>query len=129
MSHKSKGISAERALFHEFWNRGWATIRSAASGATKYPSPDIIAGKGHRHLAIEVKVTKFFKQYLPKLEILQLKEFAEIFGAEAWIAVKYPRTQWLMVTLEDLEQTKGMNFVLSLEMAKIKGFSVDEVIV
>lgn len=128
MSVKSKGISAERSLFHEFWNRGWAAIRSAASGATKYPSPDILAGRGHRRLAIEVKVTKFSKQYLPKEEVFQLKEFADIFGAESWIAIKFPRTQWLMVTIEDLQHTRGKNYVLSLETAKFKGLSVDEVI-
>lgn len=128
MSLKSKGIGAERDLFHEFWNRGWAAIRSAASGATKYPSPDILAGRGHRRLAVEVKITKYTRQYLPSVDLDQLLEFARIFGAEPWLAVKFPRTQWLLVSPEDLVPTRGENYVLTLENAKSKGFSVDEVI-
>lgn len=45
MSHKSKGINAEREIIHLFWSMpGWTACRVAGSGSMKYPSPDVIAG-------------------------------------------------------------------------------------
>ena len=66
MSFKSKGINGERELVHMFWNRGWACLRIAGSGSSKYPSPDILAGNKLRKLAIECKITKDQKKYFKK---------------------------------------------------------------
>lgn len=128
MSRKSKGIGAERDLVHLLWEQGFAALRSPASGASRFPSPDIIAGRGDRRLAIECKITKFESQYFDKEELEQLRTFARIFGAEAWVAVRFPRQAWYFIALDDLTETKGQNYVITLDNAKEKGFILEEVI-
>lgn len=134
MSHKSKGTAAERELFHLFWKQQWAVVRAAGSGSTKMPCPDLIAGNVNRKLAIECKVTKSVKQYLTKQEVEELKQFAAWFGAEPWIAVKFNKTRnsgllpWYFLTPEDLEETEGSNYVISIPLARRKGLGFEEVV-
>ena len=99
----------------------------AGSGSSQYPSPDIIAGNGARFLAIEVKITSDTKKYFPKEEIESLKLFAQKFGSEAWIAVKFPRAPWHFVSIEDLRETDKC-FVVDLPMAKKKGLEFGELV-
>ena len=82
MSRKSKGINAERELIHKFWANGWAALRSAGSGSMRYPSPDIIAAKINRRIAIEAKVSAEESKYLGKEEVEDLKKFSVLFNAE-----------------------------------------------
>lgn len=126
MSHKSKGINAERDLIHRFWNIGsWMAVRIAGSGSMRYPSADIIASNKHRRLAIECKSTKKNRKYFSKDDINQLKEFAERFGAEPWIAVKFKRKGWFFILIEDLNKS-GKNFYISDEIASKKGYSIKD---
>lgn len=127
MNRKAKGLSAERELIHKFWNNGWSALRVAASGAVKYPAPDVIAGNNIRKIAIECKVTKAVRQYLTKKEVAELQEFSRIFGAEPWIGVKFNNVAWYFLTLEDLEDS-GKNYGISLQTAKRKGFMFEEMI-
>lgn len=127
MSQKSKGINAERDLIHKFWSAGWASIRVAGSGSSKYPDPDILAGNRLRKLAIECKVSGEDKKYLSKEDIRQLKEFCSIFGAEPWIGVRLSGEKWHFLTLEDLEETKK-GYVISSETAARKGLLFEELI-
>jgi Holliday junction resolvase len=127
MSRKSKGISAERELIHKFWNSGWAAFRCAASGATKYPMPDVIAGNNVRKLAIEVKSTKNPSKYFDKKEIRELEEFAVRFGAEPWVGIKFLRRGWKFLTLEDLKETEK-NFAADKQSLELKGLSFEELI-
>jgi len=55
---KRKGTLYERELFHMFWNSSWAAVRSAGSGSTPLPAPDILAGNKEKLLAIECKAIK-----------------------------------------------------------------------
>ena len=125
MSKKSKGINAERDLIHKYWEKKWGCVRVAGSGAIGYPCPDIVAGNKLRKVAIECKITKKEKKYFPKSEIKQLKNFCHYYGSEPWIAVKFFRSQWYFLNLEDLRETKK-SFVISKEQAKLKGLSLDE---
>jgi len=126
MSRKSKGINAERDLIHKFWGiESWVAVRIAGSGSMKYPSADLIVGNKDRKLAIECKTTKKNKKYFSKEEINQLKEFAERFGAEPWIAVKFDKKDWFFVLIEDLNETKK-NFYISDEAAPKKGHTIEE---
>jgi Holliday junction resolvase len=124
-SRKSRGASAERDLVHKFWERGWAAMRAAGSGSTSFPSPDIIAGKGGRRIVIEAKITVENTKYLTSEEVKQLEYFAEVFAAEAWIAVKFPRTPWMFFKPEDLVEAKT-SLKASKEMGEYKGLSFDE---
>lgn len=105
MSRKTRGINAERDLIHKFWKSGWAAMRAAGSGSQQYPSPDVIAGNNLRKVVIESKLTSSTRKYFPKREIDELHYFAELFGAEPWIAIKFLRKDWLFFTLEDLDDT------------------------
>src|SRR3989344_4913219 len=115
MSRKSKGINAERELIHKFWQQGWAATRVAGSGSSRYPSPDIIAGRGDKKIAIECKSSKEKYKYITKEELIQLKAFSEIFGAEPWIAVRFNNTPWYFIKTENLEE-KGASFLVDLKV-------------
>lgn len=124
---KSRGTGAERDLIHKFWNQGWAAMRAAGSGSSQFPSPDIVAGKYGRRMAIECKLTSEQKKYFPNEEIRLLNYFAKTFCAEAWIAIKFPKKEWVFFTPEDLA-VAGNNFSASVELAELKGLSFEEVI-
>lgn len=124
---KARGTEAERDLIRKFWDSGWAAMRAAGSGSSQYPSPDIVAGKYGRRLAIECKLTKENKKYFPAEEIRLLNYFAKTFCGEAWVAVKFPKLEWMFFNPEDLNQA-GKNFSASVELAELKGLSFEELI-
>ena len=127
MSHKSRGISAERELIHLFWDAGYAAVRVAGSGSTKYPSPDVLASNQHRTFAIEAKLTTEQKKYFPHKEIQELKTFATYFNAEPWIAIKFYREPWLFLNPEDLEQSEK-HYGVNKEQVKRRGLLFEELI-
>ena len=127
MSKKSKGINAERELITLLWGHGISACRVAGSGSSHFPSPDIIAGNTLRKLAIECKTSSAEIRYIQKESIDQLKVFANTFGAEPWIAMRFARNNWLFISLDDLKDT-GNYFSISLENAKKKGFLIEELI-
>lgn len=127
MSRKSKGLGAERELVRLFWERGWACIRVAGSGSTSFPAPDLVAGNGVRKLAVECKAVKSNARYFAEEEIEQLKIFASLFGAEAWIAVRFDRLGWRFFSLEEMKKTPA-GYGVSFELAKIKGLVFDELV-
>ncbi len=127
MLRKAKGLNAERSIVRHFWEAGWAAVRVAGSGATKFPNPDVIAAKQGRKLAIECKTTKDTKKYLSKQDVVQLKTFASKFGAEPWIGIKFNTLDWYFISLDDLERTKN-GFVVSIKLAKDKGLLFEELI-
>jgi len=114
MSAKSRGSNAERDLIHKFWEAGWAAMRAAGSGSQQYPCPDVIAGNNVRKVVIECKLTTDEKKYFPRQEIDELRYFAQKFGAEPWVAIKFFRKDWMFFSLEDLDQTEA-SYVIGLE--------------
>ena len=122
MNTKGKGTKAERELIHLFWSNSWACMRAAGSGSTQFPSPDILAG---RKVAIECKITKEDKKYFQKDEIIQLKNFSDYFGAEPWIAIRFYRTGWFFINIEDLDET-DKHYSITKDKAEIKGLSFSE---
>ncbi len=126
-NQKAKGTKGERELITFFNQSGWMAIRSAGSGSSHYPSPDILAGNALRRIAIECKVTKEKKKYFQKEEIEQLKQFSQKFGAESWVGVQFKGEQWYFLMLEDLEDT-GSNRAVSIEVAKRKGLTKEELV-
>ncbi len=125
MSRKSRGIAGERDLIHKFWGVGWACVRVAGSGSSQFPSPDIIASNNLRKFVIETKITRDNKKYFSSKEIRSLKFFAEKFGAEPWLSIKFFQTPWLFISTEDLRETSN-NFVISKEEALTKGLTFEE---
>ena len=127
INRKAKGTKGERELVTFFNKSKWCCVRVAGSGSTKYPSPDILAGNGIRRLAIECKVTKDKKKYFTNTEIEQLSFFSTTFGAESWVSIKFPDEPWYFLMLEDLQKS-GNSFVVSVELAKIKGLLKEDII-
>ncbi len=127
MSHKSKGINAERDLIHMFWGSGWSAVRVAGSGSMKYPAPDIIAGTRDRKIVIECKACRDKYQYFDKEEVEQLSQFAARFNAEPFVAIKFDRKEWFFLKLNDLKQTKN-RFVADSGVARERGISFLEML-
>lgn len=127
MSRKGVGSTAERDLLAKFWNIGWASMRSAGSGSSRWPSPDLVVGTPLRKLAIECKKTKSNKKYIKKDEINQLMVFASSFGAEAWIAIKFYHEPWFFVALSDLEEKEG-SYLISVDAVKSAGILFEELV-
>jgi Holliday junction resolvase len=128
MNLKQKGSNAERELIELFWKSGWAAHRIAGSGSSKFPSPDIIAGNYSKKLAIECKSTKSKNQYITREQADALEKFAQIFGAEPWIGVRFDRDDWYFFPLNETKKTSGENLVINLEKAKLLGLKFDEII-
>ena len=117
---KRKGSNAERELVAMFAGIGWAAVRVAGSGSSKFPSPDVLASNGSKVVAVECKSTKSKYQYLEPAQLRQLDTFAKTFKAEPWIAVKFS-TDWRFFKPEDLFQTKK-KFGITSEDQKAKFF-------
>jgi len=122
-----KGSNTERELLHMFWSVGFAVSRIAGSGSVPLPSPDLIAGKGGRILGIECKAGKG-KRYLTNKEIKELEEFCLRLGAEAWIGIRFDRSDWFFLKPSELGKSKGGNYFVNLDLAREKGVLFGELI-
>lgn len=125
---KAKGTAGENELIHRFWDNNWVCVRVAGSGATQYPSPDLLASRGDKRIVMEVKVISDVKKYFTRTQIKDLEYFAEKFGAEAWVGVRFEDDQWFFLPTFELEMTKAENYVIDLITMKRKGFTFDEMI-
>src|SRR3989344_806487 len=105
--NKQRGSSAERELFHQFWDNGWTCLRTAGSGSTQYPAPDLTAANNGRTIVIECKAGSSIYKYLDRYEVEELQQFAKAFGAEAWIAVRFNHKGWYFLKPEELQDTGG----------------------
>lgn len=110
VNSKCKGSGAERELLHKFWGADWAAIRVAGSGSMKYPSCDLVVGKGGRLLLIECKSTSDRRQYISAEQIEGLTGLAEKMAAEPWVGVRFGRLGWLFLRPEHL-RCAGKHFV------------------
>ena len=127
MSLKSKGIAAERDLVHKLQEFGFAAIRVAGSGSTQTPSTDILAGNGSRILSIECKTVKGDSRYVSIEAINDVVVFSRQFGAEPWIAVRFHRSPWRFLLVEDIPRTEK-NVALSRELTETKGLLLEELL-
>jgi holliday junction resolvase Hjr len=125
---KVKGSRAERELFHMLWNEGHAVVRSAGSGSTTKPSPDLITSNGDKIFAIECKSIKGDKKYFDVHEIVQLNLFARMFGAEPWLGIRFDNVGWFFIESKHLKKSKGESLLLSLEYMKKKGKNFEELV-
>ncbi|MDO8556156.1 MAG: Holliday junction resolvase Hjc [Nanoarchaeota archaeon] len=125
--NKQRGSSAERELFHQFWGEGWTCLRTAGSGSVQYAAPDLTAGKEGRLFVIECKAGASIYKYLDKYEVEELQQFAQAFGAEAWIAVRYNHAGWYFLRPEQLRDTGG-RYAVTQEEAEKNGVRFEKLI-
>ena len=88
---------------------------------------DVVGLDSEVALAIECKTTTEENKYLSKDDVEQLKKFADIFGAEPWIAIKFKGCEWYFISLEDIAKT-SKNFIINIDTAKNNGLLFEEII-
>jgi Holliday junction resolvase len=125
---KAKGTAAENELLHMFWDNEWVCVRVAGSGSTQFPAPDLLASNGHRKFVMEIKTLSATKKYFTGQEIRDLEFFGLKFGAEAWVGIKFPESQWFFLPTSELEETSGGNYVIDIVSMKRKGFTFEDLI-
>ena len=128
MGSKGKGSRNERELFYLFYEHDWMPLRTAGSGSTPIPAPDLLVGNGKRVLAIECKTIRGTKKYLEPQQIKELMIFAEKFGAEPWIAIKFDYQGWFFVKPSELEKTKNGMPAISLKNAQQKALRFQDMV-
>lgn len=108
-----KSDRAERELVNELEDKGYAVVRTPASGGRKKsPLPDLVAGKRERKLAVECKSSSDEKVYIEEEEIEKLIEFSVRFGATPLIGARFSYTPWFFLFPHELSVTDGGNFVV-----------------
>lgn len=128
MSSKKKGSRTERELFHMFWETGrWMPLRTAGSGSTPIPAPDLLIGNGSRVLAIECKSGKG-RRDIKKEQIEELKIFSKLFGAEPWVGVRFDNMPWYFLEIKDIGKSKGKNYFVDPKLVIEKGMKFEELI-
>jgi len=127
MKRKAKGINAERELVKMFWDAGWAALRTPASGAARFPSPDVIASNKARTLVVECKTAKEQRKYLQNTDLDGLLGFANVFGAEPWLGIRFNNQEWFFMGLDDLRKTRK-GFSITLESARKKWLLFEELV-
>lgn len=111
-----------------FWDSGWACLRTAGSGSTSLPAPDLLVGNATRVLAIECKSGKGEYRYIDNNQVQELKIFAEKFGAEPWVGARFDGKGWFFIKAHELTSS-GKNFVVSKKEAYEKGLRFEKLIV
>lgn len=125
---KAKGSRAERELFHMLWKEGYAVVRSAGSGSTSQPAPDLLASNGKKTFALECKSIKGEKKYFSSQELEQLQIFSSTFGAESYIAVRFDNKGWFFIALEKIPKSKGEQYVVSFSQLQKEGLTFEELL-
>jgi len=127
MAHYNKGANAERELIHTLSDKGFAVLRVAGSGVSPLPSPDVVALKNGRILAIECKAWKGNYLAIPCVTMSDEVNWAKTAGAEFFVGWKIPREGWLFVKFEHFHNA-GKNFMISLDDARKNTITLETLI-
>jgi Holliday junction resolvase len=126
MSNKTRGCNYERQLVDLLHQRGFAAVRVAGSGAKPLPTPDIVACRKGRILAIECKTTRKNQVYLKDEQIDELKAYSKTAGAEPLLAIKFLQQQWHFLKPSRLPRTNGSKLVVSKEFLAKRGMALTD---
>ena len=105
MTRYRKGANAERELIHILFGKGFSVIRTAGSGKTALPAPDIIALKPGKQLAFECKAWSAKHLSIPLVQMEELVRWGKRAGVEPLIAWKIPRKGWFFLKPRQLHKT------------------------
>jgi Holliday junction resolvase len=129
MSANRKGDRRERELVNRLDEAGFAVMRAPASGsATDRDLPDVLAGDDGQFYAIEAKSSSGDPIYLSGEEVEALIYFAQNFGANARIGVRFDREDWYFFHPGDLYTTDGGNYRVKKETALADGTDFEELV-
>jgi Holliday junction resolvase len=128
MSNYTKGAKGERELLSLFYEEGFVGFRAPSSGSTtERELPDVLVGNGELVFAIEVKRSGGDYEYLDEYEIEDLHYFAEAFGAEPFIAVRFDYGDWFLFEDHELHQTDGGRYRIKKENVD-KGKTISDIV-
>jgi len=116
----------ERELIGLLWPAGFACIRSAGSGRTRHPNPDILASNGRSVYAIECKSSARDEIRFEKSQLDDLVSFSSLFNARPVVAARFNHNGWIFFTPEKLERTGSGNVKVSIGHAKANGMSFQD---
>lgn len=111
------GARRERDFASDVDDMGGAVMKSPASGGgTEREQPDHLFSFGDRLIADEFKYSSGDPIYIGKGEIADLEWIARMFGAEAWVVVRWKGdTTYWFIKPEDLHDTGGKNYRVKKE--------------
>jgi Holliday junction resolvase len=128
MSNYTKGARGERELLSIFGEENFVGLRAPSSGSTTQRElPDILVGRRGFVLAIEAKREGGEYKYLDEQEIEDLYYFAEQFGAEPYIAIRFDYGDWYFFKREEMHQTDSGRYRIKKENVN-KGRKLSEII-
>ena len=110
-----------------FWDNNWACLRTAGSGSTSLPAPDLLVSNAKRILAIECKSGKTQNKYIDETQVNELKTFARMFNAEAWVGARFNARGWYFIKADNLKRS-GKNYVVSFSEAENSGISFEQLV-
>ncbi|MBI2598206.1 MAG: Holliday junction resolvase [Candidatus Diapherotrites archaeon] len=117
MTKYEKGANAERELLKTLWALGFSVVRTAGSGKTSLPSPDIVALNRSKKLAFECKAWNANYLNIPVGQMEEQLEWCERAGAEMIVAWKVLRQGFLFLRPADFVKT-GKSYAITLKKAR-----------
>lgn len=123
MNRYSKGANAERELIRIFWGKGFAVARTAGSGSSQLPMPDLIVLGKKRKMVLESKAWKGNYLSIREEQMLELFKWQELGGAEIFVAWKYPNKGWIFIDPKHFNKKK--HYSLSYANAQRKGVPLE----
>jgi Holliday junction resolvase len=126
LSNKRRGCNYERQLVDLLHSRGFAAVRVAGSGAKALPTPDIVACRKGKILAIECKTTRKNQVYLPDQQVKELAQYSKTAGARPLLAIKFTQQQWYFLAPSKVPRTNGSILVVSRDFVDKRGLTLPD---
>ncbi|MBN2127673.1 MAG: hypothetical protein JW703_04795 [Candidatus Diapherotrites archaeon] len=120
MGKYAKGSNAERELIKKAFSLGFAASRTAGSGSTPLPAPDMVILGKNLKLGIESKAWDSTHLHLDKQQMEEFIEWGKLAEAEMFIAWRKNREGWQFLKPTDFTKTEK-NYIISWKKAKIVG--------
>ena len=127
MAHYRKGANAERELIHMLFEKGFSVVRTAGSGKTPLPAPDMVALKPEKQFAFECKAWSAANLALPIAQMDELVQWSKRAGVQPFVAWKVPRKGWFFLRPRQLHKTSKF-WLISRKDAMRLGLSFDQLI-
>ncbi len=106
MKNKAKGSNAERELLLMFFKEGYGVSRVAGSGSSQLPTPDIIACKKGKCIAIECKTKSGKYLNIRPEQVEELRTWEGLAEFPAYVAWRLGKDKWYFISHKDLNKTK-----------------------
>ncbi|MEM4363963.1 MAG: Holliday junction resolvase Hjc, partial [Candidatus Diapherotrites archaeon] len=94
MARYGKGASAERELMRLFSSAGFAVVRSAGSGKSQLPCPDVVVLNNGKVLSFECKAWRSKHLVISEQQMSDLFKWQSLSGSSTFVAWKFPNKGW-----------------------------------